>query len=110
MNDLFLQLCAGVAAAMEFLKPTIKRALNITTNTDAPVYQGAVWLVAALVGIAGAFAFQVDVTPTWINLPDAAGFVFTGVVSAFGSEIAHRILEVIEAISTIFQNRAAKAA
>jgi hypothetical protein len=106
MDDLFLQLCIGVAAALEILKPAIKSALNIT-DTSKPVYQAGIWLVAALVGIAGAFALQVNVAPSWMGVPPVVGVVFTGILSAFGSEVAHRVLEIIEAVSKVAQNKAA---
>ena len=108
MTDLFLQLCAAVAAAIETLKPILKNMMNVTDADESktPVYVAVVKLLAMGIGIVGAILFQVDVTPVWLPVPEFGGFIFTGILAGLGSDVAHRLLEILEALSGWFQNRA----
>ena len=102
MDEQFVLLCTAVATLVQTLKPIIKGFVKIE-DTTAPLYNTGIWLLAILLGIAGAFAMRVNVAPSW---NPTAGMIFTGIISALGSEVAHRILEVIQAGSQFAQNRA----
>ena len=108
MDEMFVLLCGGIASVLEIIKPTIRQTFNVQ-DTNNPIYQASIRTTAAVSGVAGAFVFQINVTPVWMAVPETAGFVFTGVVASFGSDLAHRILEVAESVSIIFEGRAERA-
>lgn len=109
MDELFLQLCGSVAGAIEALKPFLKRLLGIGEGDDVSanlLYQGIIKLLAFGIGVLFAIIAQVDITPSWLNTSEAIGYLFTGLLASLGSEVAHRILEVIRALSGFVQNKA----
>ena len=106
MNDLFIALCGGVASAMEMLKPAIKEALKVQ-DTSGPWYVVSMWALAMVLGTVGAFALNVNIFASF-HVSPVVGIIATGVVSAGGSEIGHRILEAVKALSGTIQRQASK--
>lgn len=110
MDELFLQLCGSVAALIEGLKPFLKKTLGVTDENISThlAYQIVIKLLAFGVGVLFAIAGQVDITPSWLNTSEVVGYLFTGLLASLGSEIAHRILELIRALSGFAQNKASQ--
>lgn len=108
MDELFLQLCGTVAGAIEALKPFLKKLLNVGDADPGAnlLYQGVIKFLAFGIGVLFAIIGQVNITPSWLNTPEVVGYLFTGLLASLGSEIAHRILEIIRAASGFFQNKA----
>ena len=108
MDELFIQLCAAVAATIEPLKPFLKKWLGVSDTDTTPnlAYQAVVKLIALGVGIIFAIGAGVNITPSWLNVSDAAGYLITGLLASLGSEVAHRILELLRALSGFMQNKA----
>jgi hypothetical protein len=108
MDELFLQLCGSVLASIEALKPFLKRVLNVSddqTSTNL-LYQGVIRFLAFGIGVLYAIVGQVDITPSWLATSEAVGYLFTGLLASLGSEIGHRVLEVLRALSGFTQNKA----
>ncbi len=109
MDELFVQLCGSVLAFIEFIKPFLRKLLGIGDDADVSanlLYQGVIKLLALGAGVIGAIVGQVDVTPSWLATSDAVGYLFTGLLASLGSEIGHRILEIVRAAGGFAKNKA----
>lgn len=108
MDELFLQLCGSVAALIEGLKPFLRKTMGVTDENVSThlAYQIVIKLLAFGIGVLFAIGGQVDITPSWLATSDAVGYLFTGLLASLGSEVAHRILEIIRAMSGLLQNKA----